>query len=468
MTEGKKIQQKEYNTNSEYSKFVIKYNNHLYLTGKEKIVYQLRKGICITIVFLLGSIATININLFNILIAIGILFNFSFVRKTFSNNLKKGNIFLKIPLLFCLYMSLHTLVLKYFGQETVAYRYSIFESLFFYFIAIPLYLFSNRDLLENSKFLKALLSIFMIAVTIFNTTIFFQLAGYDFFQDPLMVINQIAANRFGGNKEVFGGFLFLEPQTLYINLAAIIAYYYAILSRKLYHQIGYIFIFLLLIFFLILTETKSAYIVFIIGFLAITFFLLKNKTPKFRWKYSVIFISCFTLLLLSTPESFRNRLKEAQNELNNTWKGNLSGGSTIMPRVALYKVNFTHLNEYGLWGLGVAYSNTIKKWYNEANYGIEKLTDPHNSFMFFWLTGGVIGLLFALSLFFLPLWEMLRKRKFSFLAIALWLMMFIANNTTVLLDLNDSKSLIIFFLTLLYLKSSEFKISETEYLQLKK
>lgn len=427
------------------------------------MVDQLRKGIFIAVVSLLGSIATVYVNLFNVLVVVGILFNFFFVRKTFVSNLKKENVFLKIPLLFFLYMMLHTFWLKCFGQEMVTYSYSIFESLLFYFIAIPLYLFSNRDLLENRKFLKILLSVFIIAVAIFNIAVFFRLTGYAFFQDPLLAVSRLAASRFGGNKEVFGGFIFLEPQSLYINLAAMIAYYYAILSHNLCHRIGYSFIFLLLVFFLILTETKSAYIAFIVGFLVMTFFLFKNRTSRFKWGYSAIFIGGIILLLMFTPESFRMRMKEAKTELNNTLNGHLTGGGTIMPRVALYKVNFSHFDEFGVWGLGVAYTNTVKKWYSEAVYGIGVLTDPHNSFVFFWLIGGIIGLIFALSLFVVPLWEMLRKRNFSFLVMTLWLMILIANNTTVLLSLNDSKPLILFFLTLFYLKSGEFKTFETEH-----
>ncbi|MDE7073441.1 MAG: O-antigen ligase family protein [Odoribacter sp.] len=424
---------------------------------------QIRGCILQLVALLLAPVATLYVDCFNILVILAIAFNLVVARKEFIGNLKESNLYLKLPLILLVYLLLHTVFLKLFGNEEARYSFSIFESLGLYFIALPLYLFSGRDLLEEPRLFKRVLLCFMYGVIIFNTAAFFKLAGLELFSDPFGAIGRLAASRFGGNKEIFGGFIFLEPQALYINLAAIIALYWSTFSTNVRQKIGFIVLFMLLLFFLILTETKSAYISFIAGFCVWLFFFFKKRNWKFRLKYSCVIVVSLCLLLWCMPDSMKLRMKQAQTELNNALNDDLAGGGTIMPRVALYKVNFSHFREFGLWGLGVAYTNTVRQWYDDSAYRLAHLNDPHNSFMFFWLIGGVVGLLFVLALFALPLWYMLRKKQFSYMAFAFWMMLFIANNTTVLLSLNDSKPLILFFLTLILLKNDQLRRWENEY-----
>lgn len=427
------------------------------------MVKKIRSGVLVAIAFLLGAGAMLYVDWFNVIVIGGLLFNVIAARKDFLTNFKRPNVFIKLPLFFGGYLLFHTIALKLWGQEDVRYSYSVFESLGLYFVLLPLYLFSNRDLLEDSRLLKKLLLFFTIGVGILNVAIFFNLVGDSFFHQPLKAISDLAAGRFGGNKEVFGGFIFLEPQALYINIAAMFAFYWSLLTKNIFQRIGFILLFLLLLFFLLLTETKSAYIAFIAGACVMMFFFLRKKSWKARIGYAGMVLVCILIIGAVAPVSVKERMQQAKTELNNVMNNKLAGGGTIMPRVALYKVNFSHFEEFGIWGLGVAYTNTVKKWYKEADYGIGSLTDPHNSFVFFWLVGGLPGLLFVISLFVVPFWHMLKRKNFSYLVLALWLILLIANNTTVLLSLNDSKPLILFFLTLLYLKSEQFRHWEIEY-----
>lgn len=415
----------------------------------------------ISIAFLLGSMAMLYTDLFNIFILVAILFNFFSARKEFVANLKSNNGFLKIPLFFFLYIGVHTLILKLFGTETVKYSYSIFESLFFYFIAIPLYVCSMKDTLNRALLKNGLLA-FVGGVIIFNIFVFFQLTGEGLYHDPVAAISQLASSRYGANKEIFGGFVFLEPQALYINLAAIIIFYFGIMTRQACRRVGYILLFFLLFFFLMLTETKSAFVSFIAGFSVLVVFMLKGKTWKYKSGMTALMVGVMILLVVFAPASLKERFQVAGTELNNALNDNLSQGGTIVPRVALYKVNFNHFEEFGIWGLGVSYANTVKGWYSGTEYGISGLTDPHNSFMFYWLNGGIPGLLFVAGLFILPLWRMFRSRSFSFIVLSLWIVILLPNNTTVLLSLNDSKPLILFFLALLYWGNGEFRLWEEE------
>lgn len=409
----------------------------------------------IMIAFLLGSIAMMYVNLFNILILGGILLNFCIARKEFIANMRSSGLFLKLPLFILLYLGIHTLVLKVLGTGSVKYSYSIFEALLLYFLGIPLYICSVKDILDR-MLLKYSLLAFVGGVMCFNLVAFFSLTGAALFQDPVVAISQLSASRFGGNKEILGNFVFLEPQALYISMAALIVFYFTMVS-KLWKQRGIcLLLFFILLFFLSLTETKSAFLAFSAGMIIMLVYFLKRRTLKYKLGVVGVVVVLAILSFIFVPASLKQRLQLAKTELNDVLNNDLKQGGTIVPRVALYKTNLSHLNEFGVWGLGVAYSNTVKQWYNDSVSVTNGLTDPHNSFMYFWLVGGIPGLLFVLGLFVLPLWRMFRNKQFSFFVLALWVAMLIVNNTTVLLSLNDSRPLILFFLSLLYWKGELF------------
>ncbi len=422
---------------------------------------KIRIYLFIAIAFLLGSVSFLYTNFFNIVIIIGIVLNFSVAKKEVIVNLREDNLFLKLPFYFILYMGVHALILKFWGDELVKYSYTIFESLLLYFIAIPLYVCSVKDVL-NKKILNYSLLAFVGGVIIFNLASFFKLTGDNLFNEPIVAIKVISASRFGGNKEIFGGHVFLEPLGLCISLATVIVFYFAIIARGILNKFKYLLPFSLLLFFLFLTETKSAFISFGLGLLPLLVFFLKGYSMKYKLGVIVILVGVLMVLIVNAPESLKGRFNTTKDEIHHVLKGDLSQGGTIVPRVALYKENFNHFGEFGIFGLGVAYTNTVKKWYAESKYAVHGLTDPHNSFIYFWLIGGFAGLLFVLGIFFLPIWHMYRNRQFTFIVLSLWIVIVLVNNTTVLLSLNDSKPVILFFLSLLYWNSGVFKKQEDD------
>lgn len=422
---------------------------------------KIRIYLFIAIAFLLGSISFLYTNFFNVLIITGIILNFSVAKKEVIASLKEKNLFLKLPLYFILYMGVHALILKLWGAEQVKYSYTIFESLLLYFIAIPLYICSVKDLL-NKKILKYSLLAFVGGVIVFNLAAFFKLAGDNLFNEPIIAIKALSASRFGGNKEIFGGHVFVEPLGLYISLAIAIVFYLGIIARGILNKIKYLLPFSLLLFFLFLTETKSAFISCGLGLLPLLILVLKGYKIKYKLGILGILVGISILLIINAPESLKGRFDIAKVEIQNVLKGDFSEGGSIVPRVALYKENFNHFNEFGICGLGVAYTNTVKNWYLESEYRINSLTDPHNSFMYFWLIGGIAGLLFVLGIFILPIWQMYKNKQFTFIILSLWITLIVVNNTTVLLSLNDAKPVILFFLSLFYFGGGVFYRQEKE------
>lgn len=428
---------------------------------------RLRIIFFVAVAFLLGCIAMLYVDFFNIMILGGIVFNLLIARKEVIANLRNESGYLKLPVFFLLYLGIHTLVLKLFGTGTVKYSYSVFESLLLYFIALPLYICSIKDLL-NQATLKLGLLAFVCGVLVFNIALFIQLGGSDLLYEPLSAVKRIAASRFGTNKELWGSFVFLEPQALYINIAAMIVFYIAMISKKIYQKLGYIFIFLLFLFFLLLTETKSAFLSFSAGILILVVFLLKGRSLKYKLMSLGIVVGIVVLVAVLAPDSLKDRFRIAKTELCDVLSNDFEEGGTIVPRVTLYKVNFSHFNEFGWWGLGIAYTNTVKQWYSDSYAVISGLTDPHNSFVFFWLIGGLPGLVFVLGLFILPFWKMFKNKQFSFIMLAIGITLLIANNTTVLLSLNDSKPLILFFLSLFYWGYEGFRSWEVGQIKIEK
>ena len=242
---------------------------------------KIRIYLFIAIAFLLGSVSFLYTNFFNIVIIIGIVLNFSVAKKEVIVNLREDNLFLKLPFYFILYMGVHALILKFWGDELVKYSYTIFESLLLYFIAIPLYVCSVKDVL-NKKILNYSLLAFVGGVIIFNLASFFKLTGDNLFNEPIVAIKVISASRFGGNKEIFGGHVFLEPLGLCISLATVIVFYFAIIARGILNKFKYLLPFSLLLFFLFLTETKSAFISFGLGLLPLLVFFLKGYSMKYK------------------------------------------------------------------------------------------------------------------------------------------------------------------------------------------
>lgn len=411
----------------------------------------MREKLFLLIAFFLGTWATVYTDIFNIFIILSLGINVFMNPKAFVASLKKEKIYFLLPVVFLLYMGVHTLIYPANGYKAA---YGIFESLSLYFILLPLYVLSVKDILDT-KLLKRGFFMFCVGTFLFNFFSIFALTGTSLFTSPYETLLYLYESRFGANKEVFGGHIFVEPQGLYLAVAAILSLFFMIGHKKRTYQIIYLFFFIAFVWFLSLTVTKGAILAFLVGLVVISIYSLKRLSMPRKCLY-VIGISFILFMVgVSTPGAYSSRINQMQDELENVEEGNLTGGS-IAPRLALLKLNLEHFDEYAFWGFGVYTHSIIKEWYVESKYGLANLNDTHNSFFQYWLTGGIVGISFIISIFVLPIYRMIKVRRYSYLMLSVIVMFFVANNTCVLLILNDSKSLIMFFLSMFYFYRDNF------------
>lgn len=409
------------------------------------------------IAFFLGTWGALFNIVQTVLIGAGLLFNVVKYREEFVRNFKSARFYVLIPLFYMVYLALQTVILvlsdKYDGFKP---RYGIFEPEFFFFLLGILYVLSAKAFV-TLRLLKSFLWVFCLSVFSFNLFFLFYLSGTDLFTHTAQAVERLYQSRFGFTKVLWGGEVYLDAQALQIYAAALIACFFGITQHK-YMQKGIAFLlFVILVWFLSLTVTKSSILSFLCGFLVLNFYFLRKLTLKWRWGL----VCCLCLIVVCgyifRPASFDRRWQEMEKEIEDVRSGKLSGGSSIVPRVVFYKSCFEHLDEFAWGGLGVYTNPVSKQWYlNSGNACVAGLTHSHNSYLQYWMLGGIIGLCYILSWFVRPFLRMVRKRQFAFLPLALMLAFFIDANFEVLLIVSDAIPLVIFFLAMFYLYQDEF------------
>lgn len=410
----------------------------------------MREKLFLLIAFFLGTWATVYTDIFNVFILLSLGINVFMNPKMFVVNLKKEKSYFLLPVVFLLYMGVHTLIYPANGYKAA---YGIFESLSLYFILLPLYVLSVKDILDT-KLLKRGFFMFCTGTFLFNFFSIFALTGTSLFTSPHETLLCLYESRFGANKEIFGGHIFIEPQGLYLAVAAIISLFFMIGHKKRTYQIIYLIFFIAFVWFLSLTVTKGAILAFLVGLVVISIYSLKRLSIPRKCLYIIGIAFILFMIVASTPV-FHSRINQAQNELKLVEEGDLTG-SSIAPRLALLKLDLEHFDEYAIWGFGVYTHSIIKEWYVQSKYGLADLNDTHNSFFQYWLIGGIVGISFIISIFVLPIYRMIKVRRYSYLIMSVVIIFFVANNTCVLLILNDSKSLIMFFLSMFYFYGDNF------------
>lgn len=411
-----------------------------------------KEWLFIAVGFSLGSCNMLYSVGFYVFLLISFIFNLKCDFATFRQDIRREWRYLIIPLVGVIYLLLHYLLSHFWFHVEIKPAWGIVELLILYFFFVPLYVLSARSYITTS-----LLRLFLVAlcwgILLFNFVELFYLAGLTLFTDTSTVLKTLYAARFGGNIEFLGGQVYLEAQALYLCISALIGYFFILknISKKEMRcdLITYLVIFILSLIFLSFTVTKSSILAFLGGciFLSVVYFRKMSQSRLLILGGVIIaFMLCGYLWM---PDAYVERVKQAEQEIQNVRNGEFSGGS-IVPRIGLFKENFEHLNEFGILGLGVYKSNMTRNWYESSSYNISGITNAHNSFIEFWLIGGIAGLLFILYYFFYPIWIMLKKKEFSFLMLAIIVSMTIANSTCVLAVLVDSNPLVLFMLSMAY------------------
>lgn len=136
-------------------------------------------------------------------------------------------------------------------------------------------------------------------------------------------------------------------------------------------------------------------------------------------------------------------------------------GVSLAPRIVMWTKAKEHFQEYALWGVGLYYKPLLKQWYADSPL-ISAMPNVHNSFLEYWIKGGIFGLGLIVSLFAAPIVRMLRRKQWSFIALGGIAAIFIASNTCVLFVHNNSLTILLFWLSAFYFYLKEFNALERE------
>lgn len=409
----------------------------------------MRENLFLFVAFYLGCCAVLSIDVFNTLFIFSLLLNIGYNPKAMWQHILKEKVYFLVSLLFIAYQ----IVLLTVTYHDVHPSYWIFETLVLSFLLVPLYMLSVKDIM-TTRLLKQVLLSFTMGVIVFNVACLFQLTGGGIFTAPLETFEGLYQSRFGGNKHVFGGFVLLEPQALYLSIASIISYAMFLFEKDRFYKNIFMVLLPLCLLFLTLTVTKASMLGFMLGAGLLTYFYIRHNPLRL---HTLIFAGIIAILISTpflVPDAYAGRFADAGEEIENVLNGELKGGS-IAPRVALLKEFAAHFDEFALKGLGVYSDNVTKQWYINSEYSIGNLNNIHNSFLEYWIIGGVPGLIFVLSFFFHPVYAMFKNRKCSFFILALLGTLVVTNSACALLLFNDSKALILFFLSLVYFYNTQ-------------
>ena len=249
----------------------------------------------------------------------------------------------------------------------------------------------------------------------------------------------------------------MYAQALQIYASALIAYFFGLVqTRRIEKGVAFV-LFIILVWFLSLTVTKSSILSFLCGFVVLNLYFFRRFSLKYRWRLfaflSVMLVGAFVF----RPSSFDERWQQMQREIEDVREERLASGSSIVPRFVFYKACFEHFDEYALGGLGVYTNSVSKQWYlNSGNVVVAGLTHSHNSYLQYWMLGGIAGLCYILSWFIRPFARMVRKRQYAFLPLSVMLAFFIDANFEVLLIVSDAVPVVLFFLAMFYLYGDQF------------
>lgn len=217
-------------------------------------------------------------------------------------------------------------------------------------------------------------------------------------------------------------------------------------------------IFLLLLCFLSFTVTKAGVLAFLTGFVFMNIYVFRQNLRRIRLAL-LIWISMFIFgifVLANFSEKYKERTDEMIVELESVKQGIYTGG-TIAPRIGFVREAYVHFNEFAVWGMGVYAKDRVKDWLRNSDAGLGVFTNVHNTFLHYWIQGGIFGLGVVLFLLGAPFYNMVKRKRFSYFEASLILVIFVTSNTSILLDLNNSRLIIVLLLSMFYFYGDIFE-----------
>lgn len=418
---------------------------------------SLESKLFLLIAFFIGTWGALFESVLPVLLGIGFLYNIVKFSAKCRNALWQYRYYLAIPVLLIIYVAIHSLFIINSGKYAdIKPNFGVFEKLSLCFLLVILYVVSAKCFM-TLKLLKQFLLCFCISVFTFNFVMLFHVTGTTLFTEPMSALTYLYESRFGFTKYFLGGRVYLDAQALQVYAAALISYFFGISSHRRWDKVIAFIAFIVLVWFLSLTVTKSSILAFLCGFILFNFYFLRKLTVRFRW---TLVIACVFLVVVGyifRPANFERRWDEIKHEIEEVRQGKLSGGSSIVPRIVFYQSCLKHIDSWGVWGLGVYTERVSKQWYlDSGNHVVAVASHSHNSFLQYWMWMGIVGLLFILSWFCLPLIRMFRSKKYSFLAMSIIVALFVDCNFEVQLIINDALPAVIFLLAMFYVCHERF------------
>lgn len=420
--------------------------------------FQTHFFLCVPL--LLGSLIPLTGNAFNFILLAFILLLAWKSNKQFRTDIKAGKSLLLVNAAFFLYFSIQTIIILAKGNLAAKPNYGMFESLLLCFILIPVYVSTWRSWISPRLLQKFLLN-FCLGCLALNTYALVHVIHSFELKSVKETFLFLYDTRFAANRPLLGTTLWLEAQATLLAIAAIASYFLFIVRPK--HRPLLFLLFIILTTFLSFTMTKSAIIGFILGFILVNIFLWRRLSSRMKIIFSLLAIvvatSCFPLAK-HFPKQLR--INEIKQEIHNIQEGNLRETGSLAPRIAFLKECHDHRDEYMLWGVGVAMKQRIKAWYEASPHNIAHYSSVNNTFLHYWIMGGIAGLAFVLFWFFAPIVRMFKKGRFSFLVLGLSLVLIVVSNSCVTLAWSNLRTCALMLLSMFYLYGAAFTAQEND------
>lgn len=420
---------------------------------------KVREYLFVGIAFLLGSVNILYDIPFYVLWVLAALFFIWTGYDGFVLQVKRNWKYLLLPLAGIAYLAIHYLISLVVGDNRYAASGKKWDIFLLYFFFIPVYVVSAKDFLTPSLLKRSLLALCW-GTLLFNFVKLFYLTGWTLFTDTGAAVEMLYNSRFGCHLHFLGGHVYLEPQAIYLSVAALLGFFFVVRFMGQSDKktvIQGMLVFVLSLWFLSLTVTKGAILAFLVGFLILAVVYFCRISLKQRLFAGAVIVLLVSGACVFMPDTYAKRMKEARNEIQRLQEGKWRGGS-IVPRLALVKESVDRIDEWGLWGLGVYKNAAAKEWFRQSK--VSEITslgsNVHNCFLEFWMMGGIAGLFFILYYFFVPVVRMIKTRKCSFVVLAILAVLFVGCNTSILIIFVDSAPLVILLLVMSFFYLEQF------------
>ena len=123
------------------------------------------------------------------------------------------------------------------------------------------------------------------------------MGGTGLFTDTVQTIEHLYQSRFGFTKSLWGGKVYLDAQALQIYASALIAYFFGLVqTRRIEKGVAFV-LFIILVWFLSLTVTKSSILSFLCGFVVLNLLFFPAVFFKISLEVVCLFVgyACWRL-----------------------------------------------------------------------------------------------------------------------------------------------------------------------------